>query len=206
MPDARRRVPVARWVTLALLVLVPFTARADAGGEIDWQRRVLKATGQGAPDLNAPSIAVARLGAERAAMATAQRNALETLSGAALEDGSNVGTLLQNDNALRVKVQGKLRGVKAIKMHYFSDGGVSLDIEVPLDQLPPEIAQHLKAPAGAAAPGQGSTQQPATAPGGEAKDGVQQVEATGQAAVLDGDKAAAREKAIDDALRQAVKM
>ena len=52
---------MARWVMLALLVLVPFTARADAGGEIDWQRRVLKATGQGAPDLNAPSIAVARL-------------------------------------------------------------------------------------------------------------------------------------------------
>src|SRR5438128_8259828 len=157
MPDARRRVPVPRWLPLVLVLLVPLAARADASGEIDWQRRVLKATGQGAPDLNAPSIAVARLGAERAAMATAQRNALETLKGAALEDGSNVGTLLQNDNALRVKVQGKLRGVKAIKMHYFSDGGVSLDIEVPLDQLPPEIAQHLKAPAGAAAPGQGST-------------------------------------------------
>jgi len=141
---------VARWVTLALLVLVPFTARADASGEIDWQRRVLKATGQGAPDLNAPSIAVARLGAERAAMATAQRNALETLKGATLESGGTVGTLLQNDTALRSKVQGKLRGVRAVKTHYFSDGGVSLDVEVPLDQLPGEIAQNLKPPAGAA--------------------------------------------------------
>jgi len=141
---------VARWVTLALLVLVPFTARADASGEIDWQRRVLKATGQGAPDLNAPSIAVARLGAERAAMATAQRNALETLKGATLESGGTVGTLLQNDTALRSKVQGKLRGVRAMKTHYFSDGGVSLDVEVPLDQLPGEIAQNLKPPAGAA--------------------------------------------------------
>ena len=141
---------MARWVTLALLVLVPFTARADASGEIDWQRRVLKATGQGAPDLNAPSIAVARLGAERAAMATAQRNALETLKGATLESGGTVGTLLQNDTALRSKVQGKLRGVRAVKTHYFSDGGVSLDVEVPLDQLPGEIAQNLKPPAGAA--------------------------------------------------------
>ena len=141
---------MARWVMLALLVLVPFTARADAGGEIDWQRRVLKATGQGAPDLNAPSIAVARLGAERAAMATAQRNALETLKGATLESGGTVGTLLQNDTALRSKVQGKLRGVRTMKTHYFSDGGVSLDVEVPLDQLPGEIAQNLKPPAGAA--------------------------------------------------------
>jgi hypothetical protein len=149
---------VLRLLPFALLVLVPLTARADATGEIDWQRRVLKATGQGAPDLNAPSIAVARLGAERAAMATAQRNALETLKGATLESGGTVGTLLQNDSALRTKVQGKLRGVRAVKTHYYSDGGVSLDVEVPLDQLPAEIAQDLKAPAGAAAkPARAST-------------------------------------------------
>src|SRR5882762_4303815 len=137
MPDARRRVSVPRWPLLALLVLVPLTARADATGEIDWQRRVLKATGQGAPDLNAPSIAVARLGAERAAMAIAQRNALETLKGATLESGGTVGTL---------------RGVRAVKTHYFSDGGVSVDVEVPLDQLPVEIGQNLKPPAGASPP------------------------------------------------------
>src|SRR5207253_2883018 len=39
-----------------------------------------------------------------------------------------------------------------------------------------------------------------------AADDLQLQEATGQAAVLNGDKPAAREKAIDDALRQAVKM
>ncbi len=39
-----------------------------------------------------------------------------------------------------------------------------------------------------------------------AAEDVQVQEATGQAAVLNGDKPAAREKAIDDALRQAVKM
>lgn len=122
-------------------------ARADRLAEIDWQRRVLKATGQGAPDLNAPSIAVARLSAERAALAAAQRNALEILSGAALENGSTVGTLLQNDNGLRGRVQGKLRALRAAKTHYFSDGGISLQVEVPLDELPPEIARSLKAPA-----------------------------------------------------------
>jgi len=138
---------VSRWLPLALMVLVPLAARADASGEIDWERRVLKATGQGAPDLNAPSIAVARLGAERTALETAQRNALETLQGAALENGGTVGALLQNDGALRSKVQAKLRAARAVKTHYYSDGGVSLNVEVPLDQLPAEIAGKLKAPA-----------------------------------------------------------
>jgi hypothetical protein len=148
---------VLRLAAIASLVLVPLAARAGASGEIDWQRRVLKATGQGAPDLNAPSIAVARLGAERTAMALAQRNALETLKGAALESGGTVGALLQNDSALRSKVQAKLRGARAVKTHYYSDGGVSLTVEVPLDQLPVVIVDNLKPPAGAANP-------PSTAP------------------------------------------
>src|SRR2546430_11992985 len=118
MPEAPRRVPVPRWLPIVLVILVPLAARADASGEIDWQRRVLKATGQGAPDLNAPSIAVARLGAERTALSTAQRNALETLQGAALENGGTVGTLLQNDGALRSKVQAKLRAARAVKTRY----------------------------------------------------------------------------------------
>jgi hypothetical protein len=107
---------------------------------------VLKATGQGAPDLNAPSIAVARLGAERTALAMAQRNALETLKGAVLESGGTVGALLQNDSGLRSKVQAKLRGLRAVKTHYYSDGGISLEVEVPLDQLPAQIGQGLKPP------------------------------------------------------------
>jgi hypothetical protein len=152
MPDARRRVPLLPRVGFAWLLLVPLAARGGAGapGEIDWQRRVLRASGQGAPDLNAPSIAVARLGAERAALASAQSNALETLQGSSLGRGGTVGSLLQRDNALRAKLQGKLRAARAVKTHYFSDGGVSLLVEVPLDQLPAEIAQDLKPPEGAA--------------------------------------------------------
>ena len=37
-----------------------------------------------------------------------------------------------------------------MKTHYFSDGGVSLDIEVPLDLLPQQLAKQLKVPAGLA--------------------------------------------------------
>ena len=107
---------------------------------------MLKATGQGAPDLNAPSIAVARLGAERAALAMAQRNALETLKGAVREGGGTVGALLQNDSALRSKVQAKLRALRAAKTHYYSDGGISLEVEMPLDQLPVEISDNLRPP------------------------------------------------------------
>ena len=86
--------------------------RAEESTGIDWQRGVIKAMGRGAPDLNAPSIAVARAAADRMALAAAQRNALRILEGATLDDGSRVGTLFRDDTALRARVEGKLRGVR----------------------------------------------------------------------------------------------
>ena len=195
-----------RLAACAALLVLPRLALADGGkGEFDWNRRVLVGHGQGAPDLNAPSTAVARLGAERAAKLDAVRNALETLKGAELSQGGSVGSLLQGDSTLQSKVEGRLRGVQAIKTHYYSDGGVSLDIEVPLDQLPAELARGLKLPAGIAKLKGADDAAPAgkaAQPGADVT--VQQ--AQGQAAVLGGDKPAAREKAIEDALRHAVEM
>jgi len=193
-------------LTVSLLAMPAF---AQAGkGEIDWSRRVLVGHGQGAPDLNAPSVAVARLGAERAAKLDAYRNALETLKGMQTQSGSSVGTLLQNDQTLVSRVDGNLKGVKPIKLHYYSDGGVSLDIEVPLDELPPEIAKAVKVPPGVAplkGAGEVAAQGGAGAAPGAQGDVIVQV-AQGQAAVLDNDKPAARQKAIEDALRHAVEM
>jgi len=137
--------------------------RAEESTGIDWQRGVIKAMGRGAPDLNAPSIAVARAAADRMALAAAQRNALRILEGATLDDGSRVETLFRDDTALRARVEGKLRGVRAAKTRYFTDGGVWIDIEVPFAMLPPRIAEHLRppSPAEGADPSRGDERVPA---------------------------------------------
>lgn len=142
----------AQLVLLIAVALAPAAALADPPpGRIDWDSRSIRATGVGPPDLNAPSISVARLSAERAAMAAAQRNLFDALSAAPLQSGGTAGALLQKDEALRAKVQAKLRSVRPVKTHYFSDGGISLELQMPLDQLPPEIGGALKAPPQAAA-------------------------------------------------------
>lgn len=199
---------IRRFVLVASLTALPVLAQSGKG-EIDWSRRVLVGHGQGAPDLSAPSVSVARLGAERAAKLDAYRNAIEALKGMELQSGGSVGTLLQNDAVLTGRVDGKLKGVKPIKTHYYSDGGVSLDIEVPLDELPPEIARAVRVPAGVAAlrgAGEGAQGQAAPAQPGQAQGDVIAQVAKGEAAVVGGDKPAARQKAIQDALRHAVEM
>ena len=138
------------WIAVAL---APAAAgAADAPGRIDWEARAIRASGVGPPDLNAPSVSVARLSAERAAMAAAQRNLFDALSAVPLQSGGTAGALLQKDETLRAKVQAKLRSARPVKTHYFSDGGISLELQIPLDQLPPEIGGALKAPPQAAAP------------------------------------------------------
>jgi hypothetical protein len=129
---------------VALCAALVFPALAEEASAIDWDLRVVKAMGKGAPDLNAPSIAVARAAAERAALAAAQRDAMKVLEGAGLDDGSTVEGVFRNDTALRARVESKLRGVRAVKTHYFTDGGVWLQIEVPFSLLPPRIADHLR--------------------------------------------------------------
>ena len=141
----------AQVLLCASIALGPCAVLADAAGRIDWESRSIRATGVGPPDLNAPSIAVARLSAERAALATAQRNLFEALSAAPLQNGGTAGAVLQKDDALRAKVQAKLRTARAVKTHYFSDGGISLELQIALDQLPAEIGGALKAPSQAPA-------------------------------------------------------
>ena len=118
----------------ATLAALPPQARAESG--VDWQRKVVKCTGSGAANLRDASgnPAVARIGAEKAAKLDALRNCLEAVKGVQLDSGHTVGNALAGDQALSGKVQGLVRGFKVVGApRYFSDGGVELDVEVPLE-------------------------------------------------------------------------
>ena len=141
-----------KMMTLLVLALAPSVrAAGDQTGQIDWTRRVIKARGVGAPVLDSGSISSARLKAEGAAKADASRNLLEVLQGVELSSGDKLGTLLQDDKTLYAKVRGAIVGLKVVDKHYFSDTGVSVDVEVPLDKLPPDLLAKLKQPSAAAA-------------------------------------------------------
>ncbi len=112
----------------------PAVARADTG--VDWHRKVVRCTGSGAANLRdaGGNPAVARIGAEKAAKLDALRNCLEALKGVQLDSGQTVGNALASDQALSGKVQGLVKGFKVVGApRYFSDGGVEMDVEVPLD-------------------------------------------------------------------------
>jgi hypothetical protein len=146
---------------LTLALALPARAGAESGA-VDWQRKVVKCTGSGAANLKSAdgNPAVARIGAEKAAKLDAVRSCMETLKGVSIQSGQKVGDALAGDGALRGQVEGLVRGFRVVgKPRYFSDGGVEMDVEVPLEGALSDalLPRSEPAPAGAApAPEQGA--------------------------------------------------
>jgi hypothetical protein len=122
-------------LVLAVALLAPRRARAEEG-KVDWEHKMVKCSGSGAANLKDSdgNPAVARIGAEKAAKLDALRNCLATLRGVQVESGKTVGGAMESDAALAARVQGLVKGFRQVgKPRYYSDGGVEIDVEVPLD-------------------------------------------------------------------------
>lgn len=120
---------------LAVALALPGAARAETGS-VDWQRRVVRCTGTGAPNLQASggNVASARIGAERAAKLDALRNCMEAVKGVRVSAGQTAGAAMAGDPRIESELQAVVKGFRVVGApRYFSDGGVEMDVEVPLD-------------------------------------------------------------------------
>lgn len=132
----------------ALVLAVPLSALAQGNG-VDWQRQVLRVTGDGPPDVKASNPSQARLGAERSAKQDAFGELLEQAKGLRLRADRTVGEEMAREETRR-QVEDVLRGYTVVQKRYFSDSGVQLDVEVPLGALTSVLV--TPAPTGTAAP------------------------------------------------------
>lgn len=101
-------------------------------GEINWSDQVIRAVGSGAPNPDAPNIAAARLGAERAAKTDAMRNALEAVKGVRIDSQTVVENAMTQNDEIRTRVQGLIKGARVINTRYLSDGAIEVTVEIPL--------------------------------------------------------------------------
>jgi len=152
-------------VLAALIFFVPALALAAAATPakappqvpgVDWAARTIKATGRGAPALNSPSPAAARIGAERAAEMDALRNILATLKGIQITGEKTVGDAMGGSQEMSAKLEGEAKGFKRVGVRYFNDGGVEIDVEMSIEGLLAELeADQPKAAEAAKLPSSG---------------------------------------------------
>ncbi len=119
--------PVAAWAQDAAV------SQSVGHGQVNWTQKTVTATGSGAPSLKAANVAQARLGAERAAKLDAFRNVLESLRGVRISGGQSAGSAMDASPELKSKVEGLVQGFKVIDTKYYSDGGVDIIIQGPID-------------------------------------------------------------------------
>lgn len=122
--------------------------QAIGNGEVNWATQVIRATGSGAPNPQAPNIAAARIGAERAAKADALRNILETIKGVRIDSQTLVVNSMTESDTIRTQVQGIVQGARVVNTRYLSDGAVEVTIEIPMAAPPgtPSLTQTLLPP------------------------------------------------------------
>ncbi|MFY0567256.1 hypothetical protein ACN28E_25940 [Archangium lansingense] len=132
----------------AWVLVVPLSALAQGNG-VDWQRQVLRVTGDGPPDVKASNPSQARLGAERSAKEDAFEELLKEAKGLRLRADRTVGEEMTREETRR-QIEDVLRGYKVVQKRYFSDSGVQMEVEVPLGALTSVLV--TPSPAGTAAP------------------------------------------------------
>src|SRR5256885_6734331 len=136
-----RFVPVfALLLTPALALAAPAAEHKGSQASPDWQKQVLKATGQGAPDIRRQqSPAASRIQAEKAAELDALRIILSKVKGLSLEGSQTVGDKLAANAEMEGQLQGVIKNWKVTDKRYFSDGGVEVDVEVSLGDVISEL-------------------------------------------------------------------
>src|SRR5688572_6978443 len=148
---------------IALAVVILNTAAASAWaqnevsqsvghGQINWTAKTVTATGSGAPNLQtSKTAAAARLGAERAAKMDAYRNVLEAVRGVRVSGSQSAGQVIDATPAVKSRVEGIIQGFKVIDTKYYSDGGVDVIVQGPIDgvleALAPDAGKKAQKPA-----------------------------------------------------------
>ena len=123
---------VALW-TGAAVAQDSVVAQTVGHGKVDYSNKTVTATGSGAPSLKAANVAVARLGAERAAKLDALRNILEAVKGVRIASNKTAGQAMEEKPEVAAKVEGIVKSFKVLDTKYYSDGGVDVVVQVPLD-------------------------------------------------------------------------
>src|SRR5512134_1113744 len=103
-----------------------------SSGLINWTTGEVYATGIGAPPAKAANAAQARAMAERAAFVVALRNLLETIKGVRVDSETVVENFMVKSDVIRTRVDGIVKGARAVKTSYMSDGSVEIQVVMPL--------------------------------------------------------------------------
>jgi len=117
-----------------------YVQELSANGGTNWTKGVVTATGIGVPSPEATNAFHARAMAKRAALVVAYRNLLEIVQGIRVDSVTTVNNYMVQNDEIKTKVQGFVKGAKIIDEKEMADGSFQITVEMPLTgELPAAI-------------------------------------------------------------------
>ncbi len=98
---------------------------------VQWEKGVVRATGSGKAPAKTANATVRREMAKRAALADGQRNLLRAIEQIRLGPDRTLGAAMQ-EGVHRERIQGFIKGFRVTAERRLPDGGMELDLELPL--------------------------------------------------------------------------
>lgn len=100
---------------------------------INWSTRTVTATGIGAPNPDAPNMAVKRAGAINAAKMVALRDLIATVKGMYLSSEQTAENYMMTSDVVKTQIEGIAKAFKVVgDPKYFEDGSVEVTVEMSL--------------------------------------------------------------------------
>ena len=99
-------------------------------GGINWTSGIVIAKGSGAPSPDVQNPAQGRILAKRAAISDARRNLLETLEGVRVASTTVVKEYMVENDVIKTRVHGIVKGSKVTDTKYMSDGSVEVTVSM----------------------------------------------------------------------------
>lgn len=104
---------------------------AEEQDGVDWAAGKIRVTGIGMPPANAASPTIRREMAERAALSDAERKLVKAVSEIKVGSDGNVRSHMGERNFTE-KIQGYIKGYRVTGERERDDGGIEIDVELPL--------------------------------------------------------------------------
>ncbi len=101
---------------------------------INWSARTVTATGIGAPNPDAPNMAVKRAGAINAAKLVAIRDLIATIKGMYVSSEQTAENYMMTSDVVKTQVEGIAKAFKVVgEPKYFDDGSVEVTVEMSMN-------------------------------------------------------------------------
>jgi hypothetical protein len=125
----------------------PWTAAGEGGVTIDWSAGALRARGVGPADRHAPSPAVARVAARRAAETQARARLLAAARKLPVAGGGTVGAAVDADAAAAARLTREIERAPAVAVDLGTDGSAKVTLALGTEAIRQALAGPRKAAA-----------------------------------------------------------